>query len=319
MIRPVSSDMNPIQSCAQEAYDIIKVNMKQVWHVIGYTWRKDGIYLLVREPRPGSPGQELKLNGEVYLRKINDRRCVGWIDFTRLELMPCPDNTRSITQCESCKQREGFIQCVMCNGFSCPPLKPSVQEYCRQEHHLYLACFGDNRVKVGTASNARKKIRIWEQGPLAAVYVASAPGPTIKQIEHVVSGLGYAEAMQRSEKKVLLTSGMEVRQAENLIVAALQDIRHKISSSYLRYFHEPESAERPRLAVMSRTFSAVDNVVADVNQIIGGQIVAASGGLLIFEDNVGPFVLDLATLKSWLIEVNPDGPRPVRNKQLSLF
>lgn len=289
------------------------------WHVIGYTWKENGVYLQVRKPKPDSPTQDLELSGEITFRKLGERRCVGWIDFEKLEIMPCPDNARDVTQCDACKKREGFMGCVMCNGFNCPPLKPSVERYCRQKHHLYLACFGNENVKVGTASDIRKNVRVWEQGPLAAAYVASAPGPVIKQIEYTVSRLGYTEAMRRTEKRNLLTSGMNEDEARKLIGLALEDINQRLSSSYIEHFHPPEFAEMPELAKKSRRYSSLDDVVADVDQIIGGKISAASGHMLIFEDSLGPLVLDLATLKSWLIEVNPEGSLPTRTKQLPLF
>lgn len=290
------------------------------WHVIGYTWKQDKIFLQVRALQPGAITQDIELNGEFNFKKTSERRCVGWIDFSKLEIMPCPDMASGdIVQCEACKQREGFMRCVMCNGFSCPPLKPSVEAYCRQTHHLYLACFGSKQVKVGTASDARKYTRILEQGPLAAAFVATAPGPTIKQIEHTVSGMGYTEAMNRSEKRLLLTSSMGEDEAQKLVLDAFTDVSGRIPENYEHYFHKPEIVTRPVLAVKSRVFNSLDELKPETDKILGGEIVGASGNLLILNDGVGASTLDLTLFKSWIIEINPDGPRTTRVKQLQLL
>lgn len=288
--------------------------------VVGYTWKNDAIYLQVRDLGAQAPVQDLLLSGEFCFRILNERRCIGWIDFGRSEIMSCPDMAViKRYQCDACRQREGFMPCVMCNGFNCPPLKPAVEAYCRQTHHLYLASFGDNNIKVGTTSASRKYIRLLDQGPLAAAYVATAPGPTIKQMEYNVSRLGYTEAMRRTQKRALLSSGMSENEARQLVLTALEDITRHISQVYQTYFHVPEFFERPPMAIASREFSVLDEIVPKSGEVISGQVLAANGHTLILGEKVAPVTLDLADLKSWIIEINPLDPKPVRTKQLPLF
>lgn len=211
------------------------------------------------------------------------------------------------------------MKCVMCNGYQCPSLKPSVEKYCRQLHHLYLACFGDEQVKVGTASNVRKEVRLYEQGPLCAIYVAKAPGPTIKQIEATVSKMGYTEAMTKKRKQELLASKMTIEEGRHLVVEALEDIISRISPTYEGFFHEPEVLTMPEVSIVARKYEEFDILNPELDKILGGKVMGASGNTLLLKDNAGILTLDLSLLKSWIIEINPQGPRTERVKQLSLF
>ncbi len=290
--------------------------------VVGYIWKNGAPHLQVRGSTLDTPTRDMPIPESFYLRKLVQRHCVGWINFDRMEIMPCPDKAEldgRETQCNACRQREGFLPCVMCNGINCPPLKPAVERYCHQPHHLYLACFGDQQVKVGTASHARKHLRILEQGPLYATYVASAPGPKIKQIENAVSQLGYTEMMRRANKLSLLTSGMQESEAKRLVLTAFQDIQRRISPAFSQYFHEPEQAEKPPMALAARNFARLEELQAPPEETFGGRLLAASGSFVVLDDGVNATVLDLVGLKSWMVKLDPDEQPPLRAKQLSLF
>ncbi|MCI0712425.1 MAG: DUF2797 domain-containing protein [Chloroflexi bacterium] len=287
-------------------------------HVIGYTWKDERIFLEVCELTSNATTTFIPIEEAFIFKKTQQRRCIGWIDFENKERQPCPD-LATVKQCDFCKQREGFLPCVMCNGFDCPPLKPSVEAYCQRPHSLYLACFGSDRVKVGTASEGRKYVRLHEQGPLAAMLVAKASGPLIKQMEAIISRMGYTEAMRTSTKQKLLTSGMTENEAKQHLLKALEDILSRIPVQYETYFQEPEHVKIPPLALAARQFRELEALKPEVDQILGGHVVAASGNFLVFQDNVGAMTLDLSALRSWVIEMNPDGQPAKRTKQLSLF
>lgn len=289
-------------------------------HVIGYTWKDERIFLDVRELTSNAATTSVPVEETFIFKKTQQRRCIGWIDFDRRGMLPCPDAASvSSVQCDACKQREGFLRCVMCNGFDCPPLKPSVEAYCKKPHYLYLACFGSDKVKVGTASEVRQYVRLHEQGPLAAMLVAKASGPLIKQMEAAISQMGYTEAMRTSTKQRLLTSGMTEHEAKQHLHRAFADIVSHIPAQYEMYLHEPEYLKMPPLALAARQFRELDNLKPEVDQILGGTVVAASGSFLVFQDNVGAMTLDISALRSWVIEMNPDGQPGKRTKQLSLF
>lgn len=292
------------------------------WHVIGYTWSAEAIFLQVRDLKPNSPTQNISMGegDEFVFRKSSERRCIGWIDFDKLEIMSCPDiASGDFSQCDACRFREGFMKCVVCNGYQCPTLKPSVERYCRQLHHLYLACFGDEQVKVGTASDVRKQTRLYDQGPLCAMYVAMGPGPTIKQIEANVSKMGYTESMTKKRKQELLASNMTFEESYQLVLTALKDITTRIIPKYEGYFHEPELLNMPALSIAARKHKDFDILNPEPDKILGGQVIGASGNTLLLKDNAGLVTLDLSSFKSWIVELNPQGPRTERVKQLSLF
>ena len=290
----------------------------ELLHVIGYAWKDNRVFLEVQNLTSNASTSFIPIEDTFIFRKTQQQRCVGWVDFENKERQPCPDMA-SVKQCDSCKQREGFLPCVICNGFDCPPLKPSVEAYCQRPHSLYLACFGSDRVKVGTASEGRKYTRLHEQGPLAAMFIAKASGPLIKQMEATVSRMGYTEAMRRTTKQRLLTSGMTELEAKHHLTNSFEDIVSHIPAQYEMYLHEPEHVTIPPLALAARQFNDLDVLKPEVNQILGGTVVAASGSIVVFQDNVGAMTLDLATLRSWVIEINPDGQPAKRTKQLSLF
>jgi hypothetical protein len=296
---------------------IDRMDSKRV-HVIGYAWRDNQIFLEVRELTSNASTIFIPIEESFVFKKTKQRQCIGWIDFENKERQPCPDKA-SVKQCDSCKQREGFLPCVICNGFDCPPLKAVIEAYCQRPHSLYLACFGSDRVKVGTASEGRKYTRLHEQGAFAGMFIAKATGPLIKQMEATISRMGYTEIMRRSTKQKLLTSGMSESEAKQNLIDSYKDIVPRLPAQYEMYLHEPEHVKMPRLALAARKFQELDMLKPAVNRMVGGKVVAASGSFLIFQDGVGAMTLDLAELRSWVIEIDPHGQPARRTKQLSLF
>ena len=139
--------------------------------VVGFTWIDGSVHLRSWAGDRSALGLRL-LEGEVCFRVLAGKHCVGWNDGEGLR--SCPDRALATrgTACETCGSRDAFRPCMTCDGFRCPRLSVEMHTWCRQTHHLYLACFGDSTIKVGTASDARKSQRIIEQGPLAAAVEA---------------------------------------------------------------------------------------------------------------------------------------------------
>ncbi len=190
--------------------------------------------------------------------------------------------------------------------------------YCRSDHHLYLACFGDDSLKVGTASHPRRDQRIVEQGPLAAARVAQAPGPRIKQMEHLLVEAGFTETMRRTRKTVLLRGSMTSEEAHRRVAEAVRSLSDVLPPDHHASLHPPVFVQQPELAVRSRSL-AVNELLVEDDRVIEGEVAGAVGHVLFLRDADGCFALDLGGLRARWIEWDPAGPRKRPQAQLGLF
>jgi len=283
---------------------------------LGYGWWDEGPFLRVRNLHDHVV-RELPLDSELSLAVLPDRRCTGYYDGERSH--PCPDGERlrTGTTCASCQQRDAFRPCMTCDGTRCPRLSASMRRYCRQDHHLYLACFGDETIKVGTASHPRRRRRVVEQGPLAAVRVARAEGPTIKQMERALSQGAFTETMRRSRKTALLQGTMSVGDAEQRVREAAATLPELLPPQFHDALYPPVLVPQPALAVRSRELS-VQPLQLDDDVVLRGEVVGAIGHVVFVRDEDGVFAVDLGDLKARVLELNPrGGKKPV--VQLGLF
>ena len=278
-------------------------------HVIGYSWEESQLVLLTRHL--DNPKNLLKVNveDEIKVRRLDHQICTGWADFDKMVLMPCNKQNSvqgSKTQCWECRETEGFYQCMTCNGYNCPRLKPSVERYCRQTHHLYLVCFGNDFVKVGTASQPRKKARLLEQGPIVAAYIASGSGPNIKQLEKTVSNLGYTERVTRREKFECLASRMTVEESKCLITDAYNDIISRSGSRFNHLFHQLEFISFDHLYNRPSIYMKPKLIDLNVTDTVVGKVLAKRGNFVVVDKGGVIEALDLVQLRSWVVEFNPD-------------
>jgi hypothetical protein len=291
-------------------------------HVVGFGWRAEGIHLEVRDGMNRGATRELELTGTLRFKKLERKVCTGWYDFAQGAKQTCPDNTESVrkSQCEGCIEREGFTPWLRCDGRMIPELKPSVREYIDQPHFLYLACFGDDTVKVGMTSKERKHQRLWDQGPLAAFYIATAAdGITVRQLEVEVSRLGYTEFMRRSRKLELLKSEMSADRASRRVRSSLDRIRGQLSEDDASLlFRDPELVPTPALATTARGHRDLDTIEPKAGEIIEGQLIGASGSVVVLDDGVRS-ALDLYHLIGHEVEFNPVGEVKKEARQIGLF
>ena len=284
--------------------------------VLGYTWVDGGIVLRIR-----SSGEmrttEVPLRDHVSIGITDRRQCIGYSRDGKL--LPCPDRASPRGKvCAECMARDEFRPCMICDGSRCPRLSRSMERYCRQTHHLYLACFGADALKVGTASDGRRTQRIIEQGPLSAARVAAAEGPIIKQMEAELVKAGFTEAMRRSRKTALLRGGMKPEEARGRVLRASRDLVAQLSGVYHRYLHTPAFIEIPELARKSRGM-AVNDLPVHPGTVIEGDVTGAVGHVLFIDDGDGRFALDLGQLAGWIVEFDPEGPKTRPQVQLGLF
>ncbi|HHO52560.1 MAG TPA: DUF2797 domain-containing protein [Deltaproteobacteria bacterium] len=290
--------------------------MTTVALVLGWTWVDGGARL--RCWTDDGALQSLPLIDRLSLRILPGRHCTGYHDGQRLR--PCPSGASVArgSRCRACTSRDAFRPCMTCTGFRCPPLPQAMLSYCRGDHHLYLACFGDELLKVGTASHPRRHQRIIEQGPLAAARVASAPGPQIKQMEHLLVQEGFTETMRRARKSALLQSAMTASEALERVLQATETLPGLLPERYHPHLHPPELVPQPELARRSRALP-VNPLHLEDDRVVEGQIAGAVGHLVFLDDGDGCFTLDLGALRARWIELDPRGPRRRAEAQLGLF
>jgi hypothetical protein len=287
--------------------------------VVGFTWIDGAVHL--RQWKGEADARALRLEpvpSPLCFRVLPQHHCTGYHDGERL--LPCPQQAvlaRGST-CEGCTARDEFRPCMTCDGTRCPKLTPQMAAYCQQRHHLYLACFGDTNLKVGTASDGRKEQRIVEQGPLAAARVASAEGPVIKRMEHLLVEAGFSETMRRARKTALIRASMSEEEARTLVTDAAGELTRVLPRRYRRYLHAPELVEQPALARQSRRHRA-SALRLEADRVVEGAVVGAVGHLLFVQDDDGCFSLDLGELRGRQIEWDPAGPRRRATAQLGLF
>lgn len=193
-----------------------------------------------------------------------------------------------------------------------------MRESCNRTYHLYLACFGSERLKVGTASHVRRDQRVIEQGPLAAVRVARGRGPRIKQVEHLLASQDdFVEAMRRQQKTRLLGSGMTVERGRALVMSVAASLRDRVAPEYHDLLCDPVLVQMPPLSEKARGWQVVELPVAD-DVLVAGTVVGAIGHLLFVDEADGRFAVDLGELKARVIELEPKGGRKP-TVQLGLF
>jgi len=291
--------------------------MSETSLVVGWTWSEGAAKLRVWQGEP-STMQLIALDGPVCFRILPGRFCTGYSDGAVGQ--PCPEQAlaRRGTNCDACASRDAFRPCMACTGLRCPRLTPAMRRYCRQDHHLYLACFGGETIKVGTASHPRRDQRIVEQGPLAAARVARAVGPTVKQMEHLLSDAGFTETMRRTRKTALLQGAMTEAEARSRVMDAVRGLRGVLPPTYHDHLHAPVFVPQPPLAVASRSLT-VNQLRVEDDRVVEGRFVGAVGHLAFIEETDGRFALDLGELKGRHIAWNPGGPRRRPEAQLGLF
>ncbi len=286
--------------------------------VLGYSWNDGAPTLRTRAGRATSTTTR-KLQGRLHFKLLPTPQCIGFFEGGGLQ--PCPNSaTVKRHQCDDCIARDRFRPCMTCDGFRCPRLTASMKRHCQATHSLYLACFGQDTLKVGTTSAKRGEQRIIEQGPLGAARIASGPGPRIKQMEHLlVSGPGnFVEIMRRAKKMALLASPMTAATARGLIADAFQGLPRLLPAEYHPLLHEPKWVWAPDIALESRGLPVTPLPLQD-DAHIRGEVVGAVGHVVFLKDEDATFALDLGALKARRLLFDPPGAGRKPVVQLGMF
>lgn len=287
-------------------------------HVVGYAWGPRHPFLRVRTVF-GEPAEPVQLDGELALG-IGARCCIGHRSGDTQ--VPCPTRRRldSGRQCERCLAADTFRPCMTCDGTRCPPLHPAARATCRGVHHLYLADFGGPVLKVGTAADVRRDARLHDQGPIAALRVASGPGPRIKQIERFASThTELVEAMRKDRKRTLLRSRMGQAEALERLTDALADLMDA-GPPFPELFGVPHQVRLPTLAEATRPrIDHQTDVPVREGCVVRGDVRGAIGSVVLLEHEGHEHLLELGDLVAVTIDTAPPEDLPAPAMQLGLF
>ena len=109
-----------------------------------------------------------------FIKILENKVCTGPFNLLELKGIPCPkkaslDKTKPNSQCFECFTKTGFNPAF----YNVDPktLSPQQKAYNEQPHIVYLAFFGEEKVKVGIANKKRYLNRWLEQGAILATII----------------------------------------------------------------------------------------------------------------------------------------------------
>jgi len=158
-------------------------------HIIDFKWKySNQKYQQVLELYDEVEKQTKNINLENYnfnFELSKERFCVGYSE--KGKYIPCKFNnvitSKSYSQCSYCTKKHGFVASFFFNEEP----NENIKEYLSQTHYIYLALFGHGVIKVGTAAESRRDVRLIEQDALAYCFIAKAQGMEIQKIEKYIS------------------------------------------------------------------------------------------------------------------------------------
>lgn len=176
------------------------------------------------------------------VEKINQKICSGALNPYTREYIGC-DNLieENEIQCNKCKYLFDFYKCIRCHGEECYVKNKDVLKYCNTTHYVYLACFPNGKIKVGTVSEIKKYNRLLEQGALYSIFIAKTPsGKIARQIEKNIIDGGVPGAVTTSYKMKNIIFKDDPLTIKKQLLNKYKEILKNISSDNNQYLIEPE-------------------------------------------------------------------------------
>ncbi len=287
----------------------------------GIKWLKNSPYFLLYDFY--NKNMEIKKAiGNVSIKKTSIKRCNGYYDLLKRKYIPCKNFDNKIEeecyQCEICKELSGFSDCLGCNGKYCKTKSLVAKEFCNQKHIVYIALFGNDVLKVGTAAEYRKYSRIQEQGAIASMFIAiTDTGKIARFLESYISSLGYTLQVRSNYKINNLVIDKNENEVIHLLKNEYNEIRKKLPETLKKYLIEPEINYYKDINDINKTTlikeSSQLSLFGDTSkvksydfylhpEIINGIITNVVGSMLIVE-NQGIHVYDTKKLEGWIIDI----------------
>lgn len=258
-------------------------------HIIDIRWKNNDqnhyffemvLYDSVTQNREKIPLRNIELN----LHLSNERRCVG--TYIKGEYQPCDNNAllfkESQTECFACEQKLGFKSAFL---FGKAP-NDLMKEHLATNHFIYLAYFASGTIKVGTAAESRKYLRLLEQDALAGMHIAQKSGFEISEFEHAISRqLGITEFVRGSAKRKSLTNHIDSEEARTKLMQLYQKIKHHFKGTkFADWILDNSSAEFVTFADLPQIHYPSEDIFTiryEDSQIIFGKVIGLRGKFLI--------------------------------------
>jgi len=149
--------------------------------------------------------------------------CIGTYDILTQESCPCPGKAliglSNKSNCDNCYKKTGFNPAFCGKGPNY--ISKKQEQYNAMPHYVYLAHFGQNTIKVGTAYHKRLIGRLTEQGARAALIVKKCKNAyeayTLEQ--DICKRSGITDRIYTSRKITLLRSKFDSESAQKELLA----------------------------------------------------------------------------------------------------
>lgn len=254
------------------------------------------------------------------VEKINQKICSGALNPYTREYIGC-DNLieENEIQCNKCKYLFDFYKCIRCHGEECYVKNKDVLKYCNTTHYVYLACFPNGKIKVGTASEIKKYNRLLEQGALYSIFLAKTPsGKIARQIEKNIIDGGVPGAVTTSYKMKNIIFKDDPLTIKKQLLNKYKEILKNISSDNNQYLIEPEfnafneiqkkinnnmlmKAEQLNLFDEIITYEKPYTIKKDINKI-SGKYLFAVGKILVLENDGIIELIDTKKMEGYLFD-----------------
>lgn len=272
---------------------------------IGITWDKNKCPQFVFSPPEGRKFQTISAKGNVSLKKLDQKFCIGYYDLDRFQEYPCPQNKNltntKFKNCWNCQKRTGFRNCLGCSGYSCTTDNENAKKFCQNPHFVYMVYFGQNIYKVGTAIENRSTQRLLEQGASYSCFWAKSDGRIARRIEYYIGKQGIKTQLS-SERKINL---FIQDQTPKVIFAKLQEklsgLLNVLPEEFSQYLIEP---------IMNNYYpSDLPNVLYRISKSdeIDGEIIAVVGSIVLIKKSFSYIAINLKPFFGWLVDINIEG------------
>ncbi len=210
--------------------------------------------------------------------------------------------------------------CLGCTGDSCKTNSDKAKKFCDEVHHVYLAYFANDKLKVGTAASYRRYERLLEQGAIYSIFLAKVPnGRLARKIESEISKLGVTTRVNSLYKMNNFVIDRSQEEIERMLMNEYQTILQKVSEENKGFFIKPEynnftnisDRVRKNLVEESRQlnlFGGMDEPEhREYDKIskpekIDGTIKAVVGNLMLLEKNNKYSVVNMKNLEGWIVD-----------------
>ncbi len=276
------------------------------WRHLGERW---GCSLLCLDK--GYSRISLDPGSQFAFRVLDGRFCVGYTGLSskgggRLdswrEQRPCPNcvEVERGIHCGDCSSVDVMRACLRCDGTVCFA-HPEVKRACEASTaYVYLASFGDGRIKAGV-SRGRRVLKRWvEQGADVALKVLAGNGMEVRRFEsRIQRELGALNHVRSSLKVDPVRRQADVDAA----LALLEAFRGRVHDLFPEESHYNEE---PQVILPLYGLPDFDKRPLQIRVREGleasGIVLGAKGPVLFMEMNGLPYSLQLNRLRGRRIE-----------------